>query len=186
MKKLFLLTATLAWLEVMNAQNQKGNWIAGVSIGSIGFNSSKSSELRTNSTFEATTDGKSFNLSLTPYAGFYFTDKIVAGALINLGFGNSTSESHSSTSTNRFKSKSNNILLGVGPFGRFYFGKLNNRGMPFAEAGFQVSFYPEYKTISYTNGNRNYTTTNESYVPKSAGARFGYEHFLNSHYRSAI
>ena len=153
----------------------------GVSIGSIGFNSSKSSELRTNSNFESKTDGKSFSINLTPYAGYYFTDKIVAGALVSLNLGNSTSETHSTTSNNVFKSKSNNILLGVGPFGRFYFGKLNSRGMPFAEASFQVSFYPENKSMSYTNGIRNYTAIFKSYLPKNAGARIGYEHFLNRH-----
>lgn len=171
----------LALLGVINSQNQKGNWLVGVSIGSVGFNNSKSTELRVNSNFESWTDGKSFTINLTPYAGYYFTDKIVAGALINLGLGNSTSESRSSISPNVFKNKSNTIIFEIGPFGRFYFGKLNNRGMPFAEANFQVGFYPKNKSSTYTNGNLNTTYTYESYLSKNAGTRIGYEHFLNRH-----
>lgn len=163
---------------VLNAQNKKGNWILGASVGSAGFTKSNSTSQRIGTVGNSESENKYINIALTPYAGYYFTDKIVAGAVINLSFSNNRSESHSVNSPNVGSGKTSSLLFGVGPFGRFYFGELSNKGMPFTEVSMQLSFIPAYKGESFKDGNLYYTVNYDSYLFKSAGAKIGYEHFL--------
>ena len=78
--------------DVGIATIQQGNWMVGGSIGSLGYS------------FEA----ESFNIQVSPRAGYFVSDGVAVGAQANLGF----------TSVNNGK---NEWGYGIAPFVRYYF-----------------------------------------------------------------
>ena len=78
--------------DVGIAPIQQGNWMVGGSIGSLGYS------------FEA----ESFNIQVSPRAGYFVSDGVAVGAQANLGF----------TSVNNGK---NEWGYGIAPFVRYYF-----------------------------------------------------------------
>jgi len=78
--------------DVGIAPIQQGNWMVGGSIGSLGYS------------FEA----ESFNIQVSPRAGYFVSDGVAIGAQANLGF----------TSV---KGADNEWGYGIAPFVRYYF-----------------------------------------------------------------
>ena len=78
--------------EVGAAPIQKGNWMVGGSIGSLGYS------------FE----GESFNININPRAGYFVSDGIVVGASLNGGLITASDEDNVWT-------------YGISPFIRYYF-----------------------------------------------------------------
>ncbi|MGO1520604.1 MAG: hypothetical protein ACTHZ1_04495 [Sphingobacterium sp.] len=78
--------------DVGMAPIQQGNWMVGGSIGSLGYS------------FEA----ESFNIQVSPRAGYFVSDGVAIGAQANLGF----------TSV---KDAPNDWGYGIAPFVRYYF-----------------------------------------------------------------
>jgi hypothetical protein len=175
-----MLFVAVAGLVISNAQTKKGTWLVGANIGSINFGGSNSDSKQSTSASTTKIETHNFNISLSPYGGYFFTDKIVAGGGVSFSYSHSKTESRSSTATSKTTGEGHTISAGLGPFARFYLGKLNDRGMPYAEVGLGITFYPGYKgsNESATPSN-NYEYTYKSYALKSAAIRLGYEHFLN-------
>lgn len=71
---------------------QRGNWLVGADIGSIGQN------------FKS----KTFDFSIQPRAGYFISDNAAIGAQIQLGF-------------NSVKGLGNSFIYGLTPFARYYF-----------------------------------------------------------------
>src|SRR5690606_34556962 len=99
----FLFTSTAALAQQIETKPQmsqavgdepiqKGNWMVGGSLGSLGYS------------FE----GKSFNINVNPRAGYFVSDGIAIGASVNGGL--TTSKDYDDVWT-----------YGVAPFIRYYF-----------------------------------------------------------------
>jgi hypothetical protein len=180
MKKTIMCSLALLSLIVMQAQNQKGNWLVGTSIGSTGYSFGKTESGQVGSTNLSLSDNNSFSFGVYPSVGRYISDNVVIGTYLSIGYYSSNYDNSNNYNTNTSKSKSSYLSLGVGPFGRFYFGGNKGKGMPFAEVNAGISFYPGYKGEYTPSTGTGYTYKYEKYSPWNAGAKFGYEHFINS------
>lgn len=129
MKKCILFFLVTAWSFNAHAQMNKGNLLLGASSNfnifgsgnnmeymSIGFSTIK---------YDDTPDEKDklISLNLNPKVGYFIIDNLAIGLDLNVGFSNQKSDDGSST---------NNALIGVGPFVRYYVGKKKIK--PFLEA----------------------------------------------------
>ena len=182
MKKVMMSALALTLVITATAQNKKGNWLVGASLGSGSFGFGKSESSYSLSPTVSKSDYNSFSLAIFPSIGKYITDKAVIGIEPSIGFYSSKSDGSSSTSSATSTTKYSYPYFSIGPFGRFYFGKLNEKGMPFGQVNFGITFYPGLETTYTYSGPSPYTqkTKYENYVPWNVGARLGYEHFLNN------
>jgi len=137
---ILLFVLALGLSTTLSAQLQKGTILAS---GEISFNSTSNSE---NDDFSST------DFSLTPRAGYFFTDNFVAGALV----------SFSSSNTEDTNFELEQTMFGFGPFVRYY---LDN------------GLYGEvaYDFVSSTLGDADAVTG--SWITP----RVGYAAFLNDH-----
>ena len=180
MKKINVFVLALLTVFTMQAQNKKGNYLVGTSFFTSSFNFGESHNNTVGSTTISTNESNSFSIGVSTNAGKYLTDRIVFGPGITIGVSNSNSENSSNASTNTSKSNSHYFYFGVGPFARFYLGKLNSKGMPYAQVGGSITFYPGYKgDVEYTNTTNNYDYNYSGYHPFGAYVQFGYEHYFN-------
>jgi len=102
------------------------------------------------------------------------------GGNFYLGYSWGKNEGSNNYSTNTSESKSHYSYVGLGPFARVYLGELSNKGMPYAQIGGSITFYPGYKGDYKNNTGTEYTYNYSNYHPWSAYGQFGYEHFINS------
>ncbi|GAB3019603.1 hypothetical protein GCM10027051_25790 [Niabella terrae] len=112
MKKLVLMVTALCMTGIMvNAQTEKGNVIVGAQLANIGANIREGSS--------------SFNLSLSPRAGWFIKDDWAVGAEVNLNM--------------TFQEGDDPIGWGIVPFARYYFPgegfEVVKKTRIFAEAG---------------------------------------------------
>ncbi len=116
MKKLWLVLISVTAISTTYGQFTKGTRIAGISIGSVGFNANNTSfDQESVGTSGSTTNF--LNLSVTPSMGWFLNEKIVLGANLNINFQNRTYKSGSFAD-----SKNNDFTIGLGGYGRYYFG----------------------------------------------------------------
>ncbi|HQW45204.1 MAG: PorT family protein [Chitinophagaceae bacterium] len=179
MKKISICALALFTTLAMQAQNKKGNWLLGASLGSTGYSFGKSESGTVGSTNISYSDNNSFNLGIYPTVGYYISDNVILGTYFTVGFSNSKNDNSNNYSSNTSESKSNYGYFGLGPFGRFYFGNNGGKGQPFAEVSTGITFYPGYKGEYIPNTGTGYTYEYEKYHPWNAGVKFGYEHFIN-------
>jgi hypothetical protein len=92
MKKVIISALALTLVFTASAQNKKGNWLVGASLGSgsVGFGKSESSYSLSSNVSKS--DYNSFNLSIYPSIGKYITDKAVIGIQPGIGFYSSKSD----------------------------------------------------------------------------------------------
>lgn len=98
MKKTLLVALLLLIHFSVLAQTEKGRWMAGIGIGSFGYQSNQA--------------GHSFSSNLSPLAGRFIAPNFLVGVGLPLSF--SSSKYVLSTNTN--------VSVGVSPFTRYYFG----------------------------------------------------------------
>ena len=112
---------------------KQGNWMVGGSIGNIGYG------------FE----GKVFNISVSPRAGYFVSDGVAIGAQVNLGL-------------KAVKDLDNEYHYGVSPFVRYYFpGGASATGRFFGQG--------EIGIAGSSAGDK---------VGLNVGANVGYAHFI--------
>jgi hypothetical protein len=180
MKKALMTGVLLLAIFAVQAQNKKGNWLAGVSIGSGGYTSSENEYSYSNSPILYTGDSKYFSIGISPEFGYYFTDRLVVGASIGLSYNNSESNSANSATVVTSSSESNSFYFSAGPFARLYVGKMNNKGMPYVQLNTGLAFYPSDNGEAYNSTDTyHYTYKTKNYFTWNAGPRIGYEHFFN-------
>jgi len=177
-----LLSAAIALIISMQlfSQNKKGNWMVGTYIGSTGASFGKSESSASGSPTINKSKGNSFNIGVGPSIGYYFSDNMVIGTSFGLSYYNSKSDNSNTTTTNTYESKYHYVYFSLGPYGRFYLGKNNGKGMPFVQLNAGISLYPGYKGEYNPSTGTGYTYETEDYHPLYAGVQFGYEHFLNT------
>lgn len=180
MKKFSILALALLATVAMQAQNKKGNWLVGTSIGgtSISFGNSESGTV--GSTNISKSDYNSFNFGIYPTLGYYVSDNVVIGTYFNIGFYSSKYDNSNNYSSNTSTSKSSYVSFGLSPYGRFYFGDNKGKGMPWAEVNAGISFYPGYKGEYTPSTGTGYKYEYQKYHPLNGGVKVGYEHFINS------
>lgn len=179
MKKIMICALALTLVFAVQAQNNKGNWLMGASIGSTGFSFGESENGTVGIPGVSKSKSNNFNIGLYPTIGYYLTDHFILGSYVTLGYSTSNYENSSTGGSVTSESKSNYSYFGIGPFGRYYFGDNKSKGMPFAQVNANITFYPGYKG-EYTPGTgTGYKYEYKKYHPLSFGAQFGYEHFIN-------
>ncbi len=181
MKKISICALALLTAFTMQAQNKKGNLLAGVNFGGSGisFGNSETSYSYIPSTLFKQKNN-SFSLSINPNIGFYISDNFVVGGNITINPYTYKYDNSNTGSTTTSQSKYHAIYLGIGPYGRFYFGDNKGKGMPFLQVNTGINFVPGYK-YDYTTstGSNDYTEKYNSYTSWNAEAQLGYEHFIN-------
>lgn len=145
MKRVLIALTVIAGLSFSaNAQEfgfKKGDILV---EGSVGFNAKDNKNAEEKET--------SFNFS--PKAGFFLSDKVAVGVLLNIA-----SDKEEDYSTGGSTTKTNSF--GVGVFGRYYFLELGKRFKTYAEAGLGYSTSkteigavtgPKFNTIDFNLG----------------------------------
>lgn len=165
----------------MQAQNKKGNLLVGVNLGGSGlsFGNTESSYSYIPSTvYKSKTNG--FSFSINPNIGIYISDNVVVGGNITINPYSYKYDNSNTGSSATSQSKYHAIYVGVGPYGRFYFGDNKGKGMPFVQVDAGIDFVPGYK-YDYTTstGTNNYTEKYKNYTSWNTGIQVGYEHFFN-------
>lgn len=180
MKKICICAMILLSSFAMSAQNKKGNYLVGVTLGSGGFSSSENDYMYSSTTVEYTGDSKSFSIGISPDIGKYLTDNFILGTYLSLSYYNGKSHSGNSTTTTTSTSESNSLYFSMGPYARMYLGKSNSKGMPYVQLNTGLSFYPSDNGEAFNSTNTyHYTYKTKNYFVWNLGPRFGYEHFFN-------
>ena len=180
MKKLILCAVAFTSIASAQGQNKKGNHLVGVNVGSGNYSSSNYDYIYSSTTTTYKGDSKYFNIGIGPEVGWYLTDRFVLGTYLNLSYYNSKSNSSNSSSSVTTNSKSNSVYFTLGPSARVYLGKMNGKGMPYAQVNTGLSFYPSDNGESSNSSNTyHYTYKTKNYFSWNVGPRFGYEHFFN-------
>jgi hypothetical protein len=179
MKKVMTCALALTIVFASEAQNKKGNWLVGTSIGSTGVSFGESESGLVGGTSVGKSKSNNFNISVYPTLGYYVSDDIIVGSYVTLGYSTSNSDNSSTGSSATSENKSHYAYFGLSPFARFYFGDNKSKGMPFAQVNAGITFYPGYKGEYKPSTGTGYTYEYKKYHPLSFGAQFGYEHFIN-------
>lgn len=176
MKKLFFALAGITLFSLANAQTKKGDKLVGVSFGSISYTNSDSKTTYSNTPTVYNSDGSSFSISVNPNVAWFVQDNLAVGGGVSVSFYNSKSNSSNTGSSTTSESKYNQPSIYIGPLARYYFGG-SPKGMPFAQANFQIGISGGTSESKTSTGASSETTTK----PKgdwNAGVTFGYEHFV--------
>ena len=179
MKKTGICALALFTAFTIQAQNKKGNFLVGTSIGGAGISFGSSESNTAGSTTISKSDNSSFNISVYPTVGLYVSDNVVIGTYFSLGFYHSKNDNSNNISTATSTNKSSYGSFGLGPFARFYFGDNKGKGMPWTEVNTGISFYPGYKGEYTPSTGTGYKYEYKKYHPWNAGVKVGYEHFIN-------
>lgn len=164
-----------------SAQFKKGMRMAEATIGSSFLNSGKSDYSFPPPTTGYTNSDNSFGISLNPSMGWFISDNVAVGALLNLGYNHD--KSFDMANGNTFDQNiSNNFNIGIGGFARNYFNTSGSM-MPFGQFNLNFGIGSSSKNgFSYSNGNK-YTYDGKSsgdlYV--NTGLAGGFTKMLNDH-----
>lgn len=161
---------------VSMAQTKKGDKLVGVGFGSISYTNSDSKTSYSNTATVYNSDGNSFSISVNPNVAWFVNDNLAIGGGVSVSFYSSKSNSSNTTSSATSESKSTQPSIYIGPMARYYFNG-SPKGMPFAQANFQIGIAGG-KSNSKTNSGASSETTTKPKGDWNAGVSFGYEHFI--------
>jgi hypothetical protein len=162
MKKLFLLFAVMLLIgksaisqQTNNAQQnnagksdvfKKGTHLVEANIGNISLSWDKNKySLETNKNRNCT-----FDISLHPRIGTFFTNHFMMGTELSIGFQNSRYINKDNNGKKLSDSHSNSLSIGCYPFMRFYFGMSQNAKSIFH---IQIGGGAYYNPLNKTKGN---------------------------------
>lgn len=176
MKKTIIVTCCTVLSTLLFAQTKKGDRLVGVGIGAASYTNSDSKTSYSDTPTEYNSDGNSFSISVYPNVAWFIKDNLAVGGTVSASFYTSKTKSSSTSSTATSESKSTQPSFYIGPMARYYFTG-SPKGMPFAQANFQVGIATGKSESKTSTGASSETTTH----PKgdwNAGLTFGYEHFV--------
>jgi len=167
-KSFLLFVFSLVFLLAMaNAQFQKGDKMAGTSIGSALYNMGNA-DVSFPDFNGYTSKSRGYTIRLEPAIGWFISEKTVLGASLNI---NPSGEkiSYENNGSTFQKDQKNSFNIGIGGFARNYFGA-GSSFLPFGQFGFNLgisSLSTEgFKYFAGTPGSKN------SYDGKSSGDFF--------------
>jgi len=134
-----LLTATLFCCFISlttNAQLEKGMRMVGASVGSVFFNAANADYVYNAGAYTATGKNTAYGLSFTPSYGWFFTDKLVAGAQLSVNY-KSDKRTDESNGNTFYKNEVNTFTFGAGVFARNYFST-SGSFLPFAQLNLEA------------------------------------------------
>jgi len=173
---LFLLIALAS-----SAQFKKGMRMTGVSVGSSFFNIGKSDYSFPPPTTGYTNSDNSFGISLNPSMGWFISDKVAIGTLLNMAY-NHDKSFDVSNGTTFDQTISNSFNIGIGGFARNYF-KSSGSFMPFGQFNLNFGIGSSNKNgFSYSGNNKstyNGKSSGDFYV--NTGLAGGFTKMLNDH-----
>lgn len=134
-RRLFFVAVFGATSLVTNAQFNKGDRMAGATIGSVIYNSG-SSDITVDQIGSNTSKITSYNFQLNPTLGWFISSNTAVGASININpAGNKTTYEQNGTT---FQSdKVTNFNIGLGGFARHYLNS-SSALMPYGQFGFNL------------------------------------------------
>ncbi len=177
MKRSLLLTGLTIIGFAAFSQVKKGDKLVGVGIGSISYTNSDSKTTYSNTPTVYNSDGSSFSISVNPNVAWFVQDNLAIGGGVSVSFYTSKSNSSNTSSSTTSESKSTQPAFYVGPLARYYFGG-SPKGMPFAQANFQIGISGG-KSESKTSTGASSETTTKPKGDWNGGVAFGYEHFIS-------
>lgn len=168
LKKCFFTVLIGFVSQAASAQFNKGDRMAGASVGSVIYNSG-SSDVTVSQVGNSRSNITSYNLNFSPTMGWFLSEKTAVGASLNINpSGNKvTYEQNGST----FQSdKSNTFNIGLGGFVRHYLGS-SGKMFPFAQFGFNLGI-SSLKTEGFFYGGSGATAYKTTYDGNSSGGFF--------------
>lgn len=178
MKKLCISLGLSVLLCSAFAQTKKGDKLVGVGFGSVSYTNSDSKTTYSNTPTVYNSDGNSFSISVNPNIAWFIQDNLAVGGGVSVSFYTSKSNSSNTSSSSTTESKSTQPAFYVGPMARYYFGG-SSKGMPFAQANFQIGISSS-KSESKSSSGASSETTAKPKGDWNGGVSFGYEHFITS------
>ncbi len=174
MKKL-LLIITILTAVASYGQFTKGTRTVGINIANMNFSANNSSfDPESGGSSSSTTNN--LNFSISPSMGWFMSEKLLVGGLINLNFFNSKYDAGRNNNA-----KNNDVTFGLGVFGRYYLGA--GGFMPFlqasAGAGFGSGKETGLSTITVPGGTEKYTTERKGILNLNAGIGGGLTKMVN-------
>lgn len=168
LKKWLFLMLTAASGHAASAQFMKGDRMYGASVGSVIYNSG-SSDVTVTQIGNSKSKTTSFNLNISPSAGWFLSENTVVGVSLTINpTGNTVSYEQNGTTFQ--KDKSNTFNIGLGAFTRHYLGK-GARLLPFGQFGFNLGI-SSLKTEGFFYGGSGSGAYKITYDGSSSGGFF--------------
>jgi hypothetical protein len=180
MKKLTFFCLFLAMTCLVFPQNKKGNLLVGTDVGSAGLSFGNSENGTPSSTSVDKSKYTSFSISVYPSIGYYFSDNLVIGTYLDLGYSSQKYKNSNNYNTATSESQYSDVSFSLGPFARLYLGRNDGRGRLFVHVSAGFNLYPVYSYTYTPSSGTGYTQKYDKYFPWNASLRIGYEHYLNS------
>lgn len=142
----FLLITNL-FINTVNAQFSKGMRMSGATIGTAFFNAGATDYSVPFPTSGYTVNTNSLGASLTPNYGWFVSDRIVLGPVINIAYKYDKTLKSDEADVTYYKNVVNSFNLSVGAFARNYFspaGSFNPFVQALVSAGFGSSNHEGY------------------------------------------
>jgi len=165
------------------AQFEKGNKMAGATIGSIFFNSGKTDYSYPPPTTGFTTNQTSFGINFSPNYGWFVSDNVAIGASFILSQNHQKTFDEDGSNGNTFnRDISNRFNIGVGSFARAYFSN-PGKFYPFGQASVNFGIGSSSSNGFYFGGGNKSTYDGKSSGDffANAGLSFGLTKMINKH-----
>jgi hypothetical protein len=181
-KMAFVIPALFIYITT-NAQFQKGDKMAGASVGSVFFNNG-SADVSTSSV-NSTNSNDNFGITLNPSIGWFINDNVALGIMPDIGYKKQKQLGKSSSGSTYLKDESNQFNIGVGGFARYYFKGTSMKTRFFGQydlslginsnksEGFQYETYGVYVDRYNNKSSGNFFA--------NTGLSFGISKFLSHH-----
>jgi len=177
MKKILFVLIVFA---ALSANAQIGGGLIFLS-GSLGLNSSGSSNIHTNGGTTVANEGVSvLGFEFSPKAGYMLTKNIGAGLGISYDFMKTTTPDDFDNGTDLFDQVEKDGMFALAPFGRYYMG-LSEKFYLYGELSFPIGF-GNHKELMWNNDQTNVIDSDIKYNSQSIGTAlgFGANYFLNN------
>lgn len=150
----------------VNGQFKKGMRMVGATVVSAFFNSGKTDYSYPPPTAGYTSNSNSFGITLNPSIGWFVSDNIAIGALLNVGYNHQKNFDENASGVTFNKNIFNSFNFGIGGFARNYFNSPGNL-TPFGQFNLNAGIGSSSNNGFYfTNGDKN------TYDGKSSGDFF--------------
>lgn len=158
----------ILFTSIGNAQFNKGDRMAGASVGSIFFNAGTATQ-NVNSIGSLDYSMRQFGINITPSIGWFLTEKTAVGVSLNIN-PESNKTTYKTNGSIFQEDRDNSFNIGFGGFIRNYFNS-TGRFLPFGQVGINGGFNTR-KTEGFFYGGSGAGAYKEMYEGNSSGGFF--------------